>query len=478
MSKNSVIEAKAENKKLSPFAASSNSRAAASKEGDVPTRVDSYIKGGFLFLIFTLGIFTAWAALAPLSSAIIAHGEVVVENYRRTIQHLEGGIIERIYVRDGDRVEAGQPLLQLQTTQWDAEQEMTRKRLLTTQAEWERLQIEQEIIESLDDFNLPANLGQRELNLSAALLEEARLDEEVMQVVRQQRQLFRARLAAFAQQQQSLVSRIEQIQQQVLGLEEQQAILQEQIQATEEEQRAFATLFDEGLADGQRARDLRRTLLDLRNRAAGHRSEIARMNLQAIETQLQITANRQNYLKEVGERHRDVQSNYFDLQERMRVTSDALRRATLTAPDAGTVVDLQVHTLGSIARPGTTLLELVPDNEAFVVEARIETVDVNHLFIGQLADIRFSAFNQRLTKVIEAEVVNISADRLLDERSGMAYYLVRLRVTDQGRADMNRDMDLKPGMPAEVMIRRGERTMFSYLFKPLSDAFARALTEK
>ena len=478
MSKNSVIEAKAESKSLAPARpAAAPGSTGGQQQTEVPVNTQAYVRGGLVFLLVTLGLFTLWAAFAPLSSAIVAQGEVVVENYRRNIQHLEGGIIEQIHVRDGDRVEAGDPLIQLQTTQWQAEREMTRKRLFSTLAEWQRLQQEETYIEALDDFNPPSEMRLPPLQFNESLLLQAQQDSDVDQVVNQQQRLYRARLTAFTQQQQSLAKRIEQITQQVQGLEEQREILNEQIQATEEEQLAFATLFDEGLADGQRARDLRRTLLDQRNQAAGNRSEIARLNLQATETRLQLTGNRQDFLKEIGERSKEAQANYFDLQERFQVASDALSRATITAPDAGIVVDLQVHTLGGIAAPGTTLMELVPEQEAFIVEARIEPQDVNHLFRGQLADIRFSAFNQRLTPIIEAEVANISADRLLDEQQGMHYYLVRLRLTDQGQADMTEAMQLKPGMPAEVMIRRGERTMFSYLLKPITDGLARSLTE-
>lgn len=479
MSKKSIIEGKAESKSISrqtKAKKASNALDTEESENTAPTNVNSYIKGGALFLMLTLGIFTAWGALAPLSSAIIAPGEVIVENYRRTIQHLEGGIIEQIFVRDGDQIQAGAPLVQLQATQWAADQEITRKRLLSTQAELERLFAEQRIIEAIDD-KLPTQPLENALVFSKDLLQEAKDDPEIQQVIQQQQQLFRARQRSFIQQQQGLVTRIEQIQQQILGLEEQLIIMEEQIQVTQDEQRAFETLFDEGLGDGQRARDLRRTLLDQQSRAAGTRSEISRLKIQATETQLQLTSTRQGFLRELGEQHKEVQSNFFDLQERFSVTSDALKRSTIYAPDSGTIVDLQVYTLGSIAKPGETLMDIVPDNEAFLIEARVETNDINHIYLGQLADVRFSAFNQRLTKVIEAELVNISADRLTDERSGQNYYLVRLRITENGRSDMNEDMHLKPGMPAEVMIKREDRTLFAYLLKPITDVLARSLTE-
>lgn len=431
---------------------------------DVPVNDKSYIRAGILFLLITLGGFSAWAALAPLSSALISAGEVVVDSYRKSIQHYEGGIVKNIYVRNGDLVSAGDPLIQLDTTQSESEREATRKRLLSTQAELERLRAEQGFSDSL-------TFGQN-------LKEEASKDNDIANVLQQQDQLHKASVSAFMQEQKALESRVKQINQQVAGLEQQRPILKEQIRSLETEEKAFATLFEEGLGDGQRARELNRQVLQKKNELARNESEIARLQIQATETDLQQAQRKQDYLKQVGERLKQVQGDYFDLQERLRIAEDRLNRATIRAPERGIVVDLQVHTIGSVAPSGQTLLDLVPEKDKFVIEARVMPQDINDLYNGQLADIRFSAFNQRVTKVIEGEVVLVSADRLLNERDGTPYYLARIRVTDQGYADMNEDMELKPGMPAEVMIRRGERTMFSYLLKPIADGFARSLKEK
>ncbi len=431
---------------------------------EVPTDDKKYIRGGLIFLLIAFGGFAAWAALAPLGSAIVSQGEVMVDSYRKSIQHYEGGIVENILVRNGDLVKKGEPLLQLETTQFNSERDGYVKRLLSSQAELERLRTEQTFSNTL--------------TYSQRLLDSAKEDDDIREVLKQQKQLHKARMSAFMQEQQALGSRIEQIEQQIVGMEAQHSILNQQIDSLQEEQDAFDTLFKEGLGDGQRARELNRQVLQNKNDRARLESEMARLKIQITETNLQQATRRQDFLKEVGERLKQLQAEYFDLQERFRVAEDRVERSTVRAPERGIVVGLQVHTLGSVISSGETILDLVPEKDKFVVESRVMIQDINDVYLGQKADIRFSAFNQRVTKVIEGEVVNISADRLTDERDGMPYYLTRMRVTEQGIVDMGDGMELKPGMPAEVMIKRGERTLFSYLLKPITDSFARSLKEK
>ncbi len=432
--------------------------------GVVPTDDSRIIKFGLFFLVITLGSFSFWAGFAPLSSALIASGEVVVNSYRKSIQHYEGGIVENIFVRNGDKVAAGDPLIRIDAIQAEAKQVSNEKRLLTTQAELERLLVEQ-------------NFGETFI-FSDNLIESAKKDLDVHNALLQQGQLHSARLKAFTQEQQALNTRTEQIRQQMAGLSKQSSILKEQVESLKNEQQAYTTLFKEGLGDGQRARELDRSVLSTQNEIARLESEISRLIIQITETDLQIATRKQDYLKEVGERIRETQNNYYGFQEIQQLTADRINRSTVRSPEAGIVVDMQIHTLGSVAAPGQILLDLVPEHDTFVVEAKLMIQDINEVYAGQKADIRFSAFNAKITKVIEGEVINVSADRLINEHNQMPYYLARIRVTELGEKDMTDDMLLRPGMPAEVMIRRGDRTLFSYLLKPLSDSFARSLKEK
>ncbi|MCO4785271.1 HlyD family type I secretion periplasmic adaptor subunit [Marinomonas atlantica] len=431
----------------------------------IDTNDRRYVKFGLIFLLITLGTFTLWGTTAPLNSALIAPGEVVVDSYRKTIQHYEGGIVEKIYVRNGDYVKTGAPLIKLENTQFQAQLESSYKRLQIAKAELERLEAEQ----NLSD----------DLTFSQALQDAAKGDQDVASALKQQGALLNARISAYRQEADSLETRLEQTDEQVKGLNAQISGLEQQLELLNEEEQAYTTLYNEGLGDNNRARELNRSIISTQNEINKIKSDIARLKIQKTETQFQIATRKQDFLKDVGDRVKQTQASYFDIQEKYQVAQDRVERSIIRAPEDGTIVDMKVHTVGSVANSGRPLMDLVPLEDNFVIESRVMTNDINDVHIGQFADIRFSAFNSRVTKVIQGEVVNVSADRLQPEQQNQPpYYLARLKITDKGREDMNEDMRLIPGMPAEVMIRRGERTLFSYLMKPLTDSFARSLTEK
>ncbi|WP_417551907.1 HlyD family type I secretion periplasmic adaptor subunit [Marinomonas fungiae] len=432
---------------------------------EVPDNDGKYIKFGVIFLILTLGIFTLWGTTAPLNSALIAPGEVVVDSYRKTIQHYEGGIIEQIFVRNGDNVKAGDPLIQLENAQFRAQLENSHKQLQITRAELERLNAEQ---------NLKAKI-----TFSDSLQQAAQEDQDIADALKQQSNLLSARISAYQQEANSLETRLEQTDEQASGMQEQIEGLSLQLKLLKEEEEAYTTLYNEGLGDNNRARELNRSILSTQNEISKLKSDISRLKIQNTETELQIATRKQDFLKDVGDRLKQTQATYFDLKEKYQVAQDRVERSIVRAPEDGTIVDMKVHTIGSVANSGQPLMDLVPIEDSFVVESRVMTNDINDIHIGQLADIRFSAFNTAITKVIEGEVINVSADRLKQQEDQAPYYLARIKVTEKGHVDMtNDDMQLIPGMPAEVMIRRGERTLFSYIIKPLKDSFARSLKEK
>ena len=431
---------------------------------DVPVNYGAYTKGGMIFLLFTLGIFSLWAGLAPLSSAIIGDGKVVVDSNRKSIQHFEGGIIRDIMVRNGDWVEAGDPLIQLETVQWEAELKSNYDRMLGIKAELERLIAEQQFA--------------TELKFSEELKAAATQNADIASILAQQGQLHRARINAFLQQKKALENNNKQIEQQRFGLEQQAKVLEQHIQSLEEEQQAFDSLFREGLGDGQRARELNRSVLQLQNELTRINSESARLAIQATENEIQLASLTQDYLKEVGERIRERQTELFTTQEQLRVAEDRLKRATIRSPEPGVIVNLQVHTIGGVIPSGQPLVELVPREDQFVIEARISPQDIDNIYQGQIADIRFSAFSSRFTRVIEAEMDYISADRLESERDGAPYYLARLRLSPEDLQELaDSNLELKAGMPAEVMIRGESRTLYSYLIKPLTDHLSRGMRE-
>ena len=450
-------------KKQAVMATPAANTASNPQEGDVPLDTSRYIRIGVFIVLVGFGGFGLWATFAQLGSAVISQGEVVLESYRKTIQHYEGGIVKNIAVRDGDLVEAGDLLVQLDTTQWQGELRSSSQNMYSHLIELERLQHEQQLAKKLE--------------FSERVLNAAEESEDLQSVLRQQKRLYTARIESYTKEQQTLGSRVEQTKVLVKGLEEQRQLLQEQIKLINEEQAAYATLQDERLGDGTRARELARQALSLRNEAARLKAEQERTRLQASEVEVQLANNEQTFQKEVGERIRTAQNSYFEAQERFLVMQDRVNRSSVRAPEAGYIVNMQLHTLGGITSPGQDILDLVPISDQFVVEARIQIQDINSVFTGQAADIRFSAFDQRTTPSIEGEVVHISADSILDDKTGMHYYLTRVRVTEQGTKALDK-LRLIPGMPAEVMLRRESRTFLSYLMKPLADSFTRSFKEK
>ncbi|MFD2190632.1 HlyD family type I secretion periplasmic adaptor subunit [Pistricoccus aurantiacus] len=421
-----------------------------------------YRRLGFAILLVAFGGFGGWAMTADLAVAVVAPGAVSVESFKKTLQHLEGGIVKEIKVGDGDHVEAGETLLVLDKTQSRSQLAIARSRYLINRAAEVRLLAEQSDSETLA---FPEEL----------LASDAQRVKEVLAV---QRALFQARRQALSGTLSALDEQIAQMRQQIKGLKEQIEINDANRASLGGEASDYRALFKEGLGDNQRLRELERQILQYKGESARYRAEIASLKSRISESKVKKQVQLQETQKEIGEQLREAQGNIADAQERLVALEDQMTRTTLTAPVAGTVVGLKVHTLGAVIRPGDPILEIVPSGDNFVVEARVPNQDVDHIYPGQYAEIRFSAFNQRLTNVIEGEVAQVSADTFEDEATGASYYKARIKVTEQGRRDMTENMQLLAGMPAEVMIKTGERTFASYVAKPITDMLARAMREE
>lgn len=414
---------------------------------------------GLVLVMVCLVGFGGWAVSAELAVSVIAPGRVTVASAKRTVQHLEGGIVQRIEVDDGDRVEEGQPLVVLDDTRVESRLEMARSQYLINRAAEVRLMAEQ--------------AGQETLSFPPELRhpEQARLE----QLTAVQRGLFHARreghqgaLAALDQQTEQLYRRIE-------GRESMIRVSREQMASLREDAEAYRSLFKDGLGDNRRLRELEREILQYQGEIEQHRTEIARLRSRIKENDLQKQVRIQAFRQEVGERLRETRRQITDAEERLTALRDQRRRTTIEAPVAGTVVGLAVHTRGAVIEPGTTILEVVPRGEAFVVEARVSDRDIDNVYPGQPAEIRFSAFNTGRSRLIEGTVQRVSADSFEDEATGRRYYQVRVRVNEAERNAMPEEMRLMAGMPAEVRLHTSRRTLASYLAKPVTDMLARAL---
>nr|WP_289111384.1 HlyD family type I secretion periplasmic adaptor subunit [uncultured Halomonas sp.] len=427
----------------------------------LPTSDKGYRRLGYGILLIALGGFVLWSITASLAIAVVAPGSVSIESFKRTVQHLEGGIVRELPVEDGDKVQAGDTLLVLSDTQARSQLEIARSQYLINRAMEARLLAEQEGAEMMV---IPEDIKDAD-------------NPRVQQVIAVQQSLFTARRQSLISTLESLDEQIIQMQEQIDGLEQRISVNTQRISSLRSEAEDFRSLYREGLGDNQRLRELERQVLQYEGDNAEFRANIAQLRSQISENRMQKEIQQQEFQKEVGEQLREAQAQIAQAEEQIVSLSDQVERTVITAPVSGTVVGRQVHTVGAVIRGGDTIMDVVPSNDGFVVEARIPTRDIDNIYIGQFAEIRFSAFNQRLTDVIDGEVIHVSADSFEDEATGERYYRARVRVTEEGYTQMNEHMQLLSGMPAEVMIRTGERTFASYIAKPITDMLARALRE-
>lgn len=415
---------------------------------------------GILLVIF-VG-FGGWASVAELDSAAVATGVVTVESYRKTIQHFEGGIVKEILVRDGDDVRSGAILLRLDDTQARARLEIVRSQYLAARA------LETRLIAERDQQNRII-FSEELLNLQD--------DTRVRETLDGQERVFKTRRDALQGETALLEQRIEQLHAQIGGLETLQQTEQKRIDSLQRELQDFRRLQQSGYTDKLRLLELERDIAKLEGERASHLADLARTRMQVGETKLQILQLRKQLQTDVVTELRDTQTKLFDLIERMRALQDTVERTEIRAPTDGTVVGLNVHTVGGVVATGTPLLEIVPRGEQLLVEAKVQPTDIDKVHPGLAADIRFTAFKLRTTPVAEGKVLTVSADRLIESDTKYSYYLARIQVTPQGMQRL-KELELLPGMPAEVMIKTGERSFLNYFLRPFLDAFARSFREE
>ena len=424
------------------------------KTSDMSARIIGY---GVIFVVFVL--FGGWSAFAPIDSAALASGVVKVKSNRKTIQHLEGGIVSDLRVRDGDHVEVGDVLLVMDQTQARAELGILNGQLINAQAIAARLTAERDDKEKVI---YPFSVTD---------------DPRVSQLIAGENQQFQARRLSLQGEVILLEQRVEQLSNQKEGLKALITSKERLVRSYEEEIRDNKALLSQGFVSKQRLRDVQRSRDGLKGEISEHQSSINGVLVQMNESRLQILQLNKNFQTEVINQLSEVQAQVFDLKERTGAISDRVKRTDVLAPSAGMVIDLKVHTVGGVIGPGTPILDIVPEGEELIVEAEVATVDIDRVSIGMAADIRFSAFKSGTTPVIDGEVIALSADSLVNENTGLPYYLARLKVTAQGYDKLG-TLKLLPGMPAEVLINTGSRTLVEYLLQPATDAFARSMIEE
>lgn len=439
---------------MSDFMQNSKHSSTALLVDDTPVR-----RVGYLMLLVTFGLFGGWAALAPLDSSALAPGVVTVKSYRKTVQHLEGGIVRELRVHDGDLVKTGDVLLVLDNTQARSEMETTRSQLIAALQLQARLEAERDA--------LPEPLAVPALDPADPRVQEAR-DSEA--------RIFQTRRTSLLGEIGLQEKTIGQIEEQIRGFKAIIASKQALAASYQEEIVDLRALLAEGYVDKQRLREQERSLSRLQTEIAESQSEIAQAHVHIDEARLKILQLKKTFATEVAGLLGDARTKVYELRERLATLQDRDQRTDILAPESGMVMGMTVHTLGAVVSPGTALLDIVPANEELIIEAQVSPMDIDRIALGKLADIRFSAFKSSTTPVIEGQLVQISADRLINKDTGTAYYLARVALTDKGRQTLG-NLTLVPGMPVEVLVNTGARTLLQYLIQPASNVFARSLIE-
>ncbi|MBS0341692.1 MAG: HlyD family type I secretion periplasmic adaptor subunit [Proteobacteria bacterium] len=420
---------------------------------------------GIVVVAAIFGGFGLWAAIAPLSSAAIGQGVISVEQYRKTVQHLEGGIVREIRARDGQLVAAQDVLLMLDDTQPKAQLEGLRGQLFALLAREARLVAQRDGLQKVD---FPQDLT------------NARSDPRAAAAMHVQAQTFLVRKQAHDGEATLYERQIQQLRAKATGLIAQRKSREQLVASYESERIDFEALAKQGYAERQRVREMERNVAQSQGQRGSLQADLAATELQISETQVKIVQLGKELQREVAKELADVQSELSVVREKVRSLEDMVARTVVRAPDAGMVLGLTVHTLGAVVRPGERILDIVPQNAKLVVEAQISPQDIDQVRIGQGAEVRFPAFKQRDLPRIDGRLVSLSADRLMDDNDGrkVPYYLARVEIDSEGmQALAKARLGLLPGMPAEVLVNTGERTFLQYLMAPLSDTVARSFKQ-
>jgi membrane fusion protein, epimerase transport system len=405
----------------------------------------------------------AWLAFAPLASAVVAAGFVKVDLDRRPVQHAEGGTVREVRVRDGQRVRQGETLLVLGDVGVETDRSRMALRVLGERASIARLEAEQT---SAAAVRFPDDV-----------LQAARDDDSIAEHLTKERTLFEARRSALVSQVGLLRTQQGRIAQEMQALRDQIAQAGESLRHQQAELETNRNLQKDGFISATRISQLEASTADYRVKIEERRGELARAEQRLVDTDLRIKSLESEYRQQASDQSKLASSRLAELQQELRRTTDAAQRQVIVAPADGDVINLRFASPGAVVSPREPIADIVPTNPRLVVEARLRTEDVSRVQQGQRAEIRFTAFKYRSTKLVPGKVIYVSPDRIVDRDANSAYY-VTLIEADAGSLAEQSDIKLQAGMPAEVYLKGEERTALQYLVEPVTQVLRHAGRER
>ncbi|MBO4226005.1 HlyD family type I secretion periplasmic adaptor subunit [Bradyrhizobium neotropicale] len=417
---------------------------------------------GLVVVLVVAGGFGGWASTVPISGALIAPGSVVVDSNVKKVQHPTGGVVGEVRVRDGDLVKTGDIVVRLDETVVKASLAIVVKTLNGLYARAARLEAEQQ--------------GRDKIAFPKALADRAE-DPDVRDVLASETKLFEVRVNGRIGQKAQLRERVTQLNEEIEGLKAQEVAKDKEIELVQKELVGVRQLFDQHLVQLTRLTTLERDAARLAGERAQYIAARAQAKGKITETELQIIQVDKDMLAEVSKDLRETNDKIGEFVERKVTAEDQLRRIDIRAPQDGMVLQSTVHTVGGVITAGDAIMMIVPQADALSVEAKVNPQDIDKLQIGQKTLLRLSAFNQRTTPEISGVVTRVSADVTTDQRTGQSFYTIRVSMPSDEIKRLG-DVKIIPGMPVEAFVQTGDRTMLSYLMKPLSDQFMRSFREK
>ena len=426
------------------------------------SKISSVFIFGLLVVLIAFAGIGGWAATAPMASAVPAAAILTVKGERKLVQHYEGGIVDKVLVEEGETVEAGQLLVLLNDIQVAATAYRLRNQIDLHVAQMARLGAERDLSSSLI---FPDELLSR-LN-----------ETSVLEIVESERLQFSARRESLNGQVNILKQRISQLLDQVEGHRIQRKSRFDQLEIFDMELVGLRELYEKGYYPRNEILARERAMARLRGEAGSDDAQIAKAQNGVGEAKSQIINLYQRFREDVVAQYQNVQTTTSDLRQRLAVAEDVLARIEVKAPQSGIVQNLAVHTIGGVVRAGQLLMEIAPQDKELLVEAQVSPNDIDNVQVGQQAEVRLVALNLRLTPSIMGTVISVSGDRLVDQVTGVGYFLIRAEISESEVAKLG-EVVLSAGMPADVLIKTGERTALAYLLKPLTDSLARGMNEK
>jgi HlyD family secretion protein len=417
---------------------------------------------GIAAVVVLASLVGGWATTTELAGAVVASGQLVVESDVKKVQHPFGGIVGELRVHDGDLVRAGDVLVRLDATETRANLAIITKSLDELAARQARDEAERD--------------GESKIVFPQELL--ARKDDtDVQRLINGESKLFDIRSQARNGQKAQLKERIAELQQQIEGLNTQIKAKEREAELIQQELKGIRELWKKQLVDLNRVTAMEREAARTEGERGALVATVAQVKDKITETELQILQVDQDMRTEVGKELSEIRAKTSELEEKRIAAEDQLRRVDIRSPQGGRVHQLSVHTVGGVIQPGEAIMLIVPSSDALTVEAKIPPQEIDQLYLGQPAVLRFTAFNQRTTPELNGEVSRISADISQDQKTGLTYYTTRIKVTD---AEVTRlgNVKLIPGMPVEAFVETAPRTVLSYLARPFYDQAKRAFTEK